>query len=183
MQCEASSNVAVSVGVLSLRLIAMSSNKVKMDSTMKLNTPIRFALIASLPVALALFCADSARGDAVILADNQLDTVVAGLEVSGYSNALATARGSRTFANTTAYTSVRSTGTATGAASGGAAGAAAAAKQGGVATVDVDIRYGVSGGTKNHRFQGASGQGIVARMVAGMSAKIEVQRFEVQRFR
>lgn len=141
---------------------------------MRLYTPTRLALMASLPAAL--LCSNSARGDAIMLADNQLDTVAAGSQISGYSDALATARGSRTLTNTIAYTSVRSTGTATGAASGGAAGAAAA-KQGGVATVDVDIRYGFSGGTENHRSQSGSGQGIVARMVAGMSASITVQRF------
>jgi hypothetical protein len=126
--------------------------------------------------AVLLLCANSARADAVLLADDQLDTVAAGSQISGYSDALATARGSRTLTNTITYTSVQSTGTATGAASGGAAGAAAAT-QGGVATVDVSIRYGFSGGRDNPHFQSDSGQGIVARIVAGMSANITVQRF------
>lgn len=142
---------------------------------MRLSTPVRVALMASLPAAL--LCANSARGDAIILADNQLDAVAAGSQISGYSDALATARGSRSLTNTIAYTSVRATGTALGAASGGAAGAAAV-DFANAATVDVDIRYGFSGKPGVHRSQSRSGQGIVARMVAGMSANITVQRFQ-----
>jgi hypothetical protein len=141
---------------------------------MKLYIPTCLALALSLPPAL--FCTNSARADVVMLSDNQLDTVAAGSQVSGYGDALAAARGSLTLTKTIAYTSVRSTGTATGAASGGAAGAAAAT-QGGVSTVDVNIRYGFSGGMENHQSQSESGRGIVARMVAGMSANITVQRF------
>jgi hypothetical protein len=135
----------------------------------------RLAWAASLPAAL-LLCANSVRADVILLGDDQLDTIAAGSQVSGYSDALATARGSRTLTNTITYTSVRSTGTATGAASGGAAGAAAGTP-GGVATVDVSIRYGFSDGDDTSRFQTDSGQGIVARIVAGMSANITVEHF------
>lgn len=141
---------------------------------MKLYISTCLALTLSLP-AVPLYT-KTARADVIILADNQLDTVAAGSQVSGYSDALATARGSLTLTKTIAYTSVQSTGTATGAASGGAAGAAAATP-GGVSTVDVDIRYGFSGGMENHQSQSESGRGIVARIVAGMSANIAVQRF------
>lgn len=142
---------------------------------MKASILARLARAASLSAAL-LLCANSARADVILLADDQLDTVAAGSQISGYSDALATARGSRTLTNTITYTSVQSTGTATVAASGGAA-VAAAVTQGGVATVDVSIRYGFSGGRDNSHFQSDSGQGIVARIVAGMSANITVQRF------
>ena len=141
---------------------------------MKLYISTCLALTLSLPAALLYI--NSARGDVIMLADNQLDAVAAGSQISGNSDAFATAQGSLTLTKTIAYASVQSTGTATGAASGGAAGAAAAT-QGGISTVDVDIRYGFSGGMENHQAQSESGRGIVARIVAGMSANITVQRF------
>ena len=124
----------------------------------------------------ALLTTGNLRADPVRLMDGQLDEVVAskGGGSWAYANATATAVGNQNLTNTVTFSSARDTGTASGRASGGASGAAAS-NGSNPASIEVVINYGINGHPMVSRSFSITRNGIVAYIVAGMTARITVK--------